>query len=96
MEGIRRPKNPRRKRINTNRERSRKNEEKSRLTGGRKQKGAREKFGSKNHGGASLSSTRKCSPFLQIRSRIERESTGPEEPRRRGREDKQEGEAPPS
>jgi len=49
-EGIRRPKSPRRKRINTNRERSRKNGEKSTLTGGRKQKGAREKFGSKNHG----------------------------------------------
>jgi hypothetical protein len=42
-------KSPRRKRINTNRERSRKNGEKSRLIGGRKQKGAQEKFGSKNH-----------------------------------------------
>jgi hypothetical protein len=49
-EGIRRPKSPRRKRINTNRERSRKNGEKSRFTRGRKQKAQREKFGSKNHG----------------------------------------------
>jgi len=49
-EGIRRPKSSRRTRINTNRERSRKNGEKSRLTGRRKQKGAQEKFGSKNHG----------------------------------------------
>jgi hypothetical protein len=40
---------PRRKRIDTNRKRSRKNGEKSSLIGGRKQKGAREKFGSKNH-----------------------------------------------
>jgi len=49
-EGIRGPKSPRRKRINTNRKRSRKNGEKSRLIGGRKQKGVREKFESKNHG----------------------------------------------
>jgi hypothetical protein len=33
-EGIRRPKSPRRKRMNTNRERSRKNGEKSRFTRG--------------------------------------------------------------
>jgi hypothetical protein len=48
-EGIRRPKSLRRKRINTNRERSRINGEKSRFTRGRKQKAQREKFGSKNH-----------------------------------------------
>jgi hypothetical protein len=81
-EGIRRPKSPRKKTINTNRERSRKNGKKSRLTGGRKQRSTREIWEKKPRG-ASLSS-----PFLRILRRKERESTGPEEPRKRGREDK--------
>jgi hypothetical protein len=96
-EGIRRPKSPRRKRINKNRERSKKKWRKIQVDRRKEtERSAREIWEQKPRG-ASLSSTRKCSPFLQIRNRIERKSTGPKEPgRRRGREDKQEGEESPS
>jgi hypothetical protein len=95
-EGIRRSKSPRRKRINTNRNRSRTNGEKSRVDRRKEiDRSAREIWEQKPRG-ASLSSIRKCSPLLRIRRRTERKTAGPEEPKRRGREDERKGEEPPS